>query len=592
MQHLLNLFAAIALLVWGTHIVRSGILRVFGAELREALGSHADNHLAMAGVGVGVTALLQSSTATGLMVSSFVGQGIMSLSAALAALRGADVGTALMVMVFSFDLSWLSPLLLLTGIVLYLSREGTSAGRIGSVLIGLGIITLALRLIGEATAPLVQAPETGMLLRAVTGDTALELFIGALLAVLAYSSLAAVLLIAALAASSVLPITAALGLVLGANLGTAILAILNTLKSPLAARRVQVGNFIFKAAGCVIVAILLQPIEGLLGRWGWLNHAAMAVVFFHLVFNGLNAVAFLPLTGRMAQWLNRWMPQPQNPLEDTGPRHLDTSALGTPSLAISCAAREALHQADVVETMLVGVVPVIQNNDLKLSGQLRKLDDQVDTLYSAIKYYMTQISRASLDEREGRRWADILSFTINMEQIGDIIERVLIDVENKKIRPGRAFSEAGMKEILDLHEHLLENLRLSMSVFLNGNIRDAERLLQQKTLFRELEHTYANTHFERLHGKLTGSMETSSLHIDLINELKRVNSHICSVAYPILEAAGVLAPNRLIGSAAGIQANDAHLPEAGGDTAPTNAPKRGTASGSSKRNRRDGLQNA
>lgn len=195
--------------------------------------------------------------------------------------------------------------------------------------------------------------------------------------------------------------------------------------------------------------------------------------------------------------------------------------------------------------MLIGTLDVIRHNDLRLAQELRQLDDTVDELYSAIKYYMTRISREALGEEESRRWTDIISFTINMEQIGDIIERVIIDIEDKKIKPQRNFSEAGMAEIVELHGRLVANLRLSMSVFLNGNVRDAQRLLEEKARFRDLERAYATTHLDRLSDRTTLSMETSSLHIDLISDLKRINSHICSIAYPILESAGALAPSRL-----------------------------------------------
>jgi phosphate:Na+ symporter len=272
---------------------------------------------------------------------------------------------------------------------------------------------------------------------------------------------------------------------------------------------------------------------------------ATTVVLFHLAFNVMVAAVFIGLTQVVARWVSLWLPKPEKTLVAGRPHHLDPSALATPSLAISCAAREALHQADVVETMLVGMLSVIKNNDLRLAGELRKLDDHVDELYSAIKYYLTKISREALGEEESRRWTDIISFTINMEQIGDIIERILIDVEDKKIKKGRSFSDAGMAEICELHARLIDNLRLGMSVFLNGSVRDAQKLLQEKARFRDLERAYATTHLDRLSGNTMQSIETSSLHIDLISDLKRINSHICSIAYPILDSAGALAPNRL-----------------------------------------------
>ena len=543
MKHLLNLLAAIALLVWGTHLVRTGILRVFGANLRHVLAVSISNRLAAAVSGIGVTALVQSSTATSLIVSSFVGQGLVTLPLALAVMLGADIGTSLMAVVFSFDLSWLSPLFIFVGVVLFISRQDTNIGRFGRVLIGLGLMLLALRLVTASTEVLTQAPAVKALLGSLSSDLLLEITAGAFLAVVSYSSLAIVLLTATLAASAVIPIDVALGLVLGANLGSGLLAVLTTLRSAVEVRQVPLGNLFFKLLGIAVAA----PFIGL-----WLRHvrpylgeAATVVVLFHLTFNMVVGAMFIGWTQVIARWVEKLLPKPDKNKAGGRPHHLDPSALATPSLAISCAAREALHQADVVETMLLGVLAVIQKNDLKLAEDLRKMDDAVDELYSSIKYYLTKISREALAEEESRRWTDIISFTINMEQIGDIIERVLIDIEDKKIKPGRNFSEAGMAEIVELHERLVANLRLGMSVFLNGTVRDAQKLLEEKARFRDLERAYATTHLGRLSANTVQSLETSSLHIDLISELKRINSHICSIAYPILDSAGALAPNRL-----------------------------------------------
>ena len=471
MIHLLNLLAAIALLVWGTHIVRTGVLRVFGENLRGVLARSFSNRFHALLAGLGVTSIVQSSTATCLIVASFVGKGLVTSAAALAVMLGADVGTSLMAVAFSFDLSWLSPLLIFVGVVMYISQQNSGAGRIGRVLIGLGLITLALQLIVAATRPLTESPAVRALLAALPNDVLLDILVGAVLTVLSYSSLAIVLLTATLAASGILPAGVALGLVL--------------------------------------------------------------------------ALLFIGLTGVLGGWLDRWLPAGVQGAAGTRLHHLDPVALGTPSLAINCAAREALHQADVVETMLRGILPVLRNNDLQLAQALRLLDDTVDSLYSSIKFYLTQISREALSERESRRWTDIVSFTINMEQIGDIIERVLQDIEDKKVRKNRSFSDAGMAEVVDLHQRLQANLRLGMSVFLEGRVRDAQKLLEEKARFRDLEHEYAAKHIARLRDNTAQSIETSSLHLDLLSELKRINSHICSIAYPILESAGALSSTRI-----------------------------------------------
>ena len=256
-----------------------------------------------------------------------------------------------------------------------------------------------------------------------------------MLAVIAYSSLAIVLLTATLAASGAIPLDVALGLTLGANLGSGLLGVLATpspRRSAAGAHRQPGVQDRRRDPGRALRGLLDPHAQALPAG------AGDGVVLYHLVFNVLIALIFLAFTQIVARWVEQWLPKPDRSMVAGRPHHLDPSALATPSLAISNAAREALHQADIVETMLLGMLRVIKDNDLRLAEELRRMDDTVDQLYSAIKYYLTKISREALGEEESRRWTDIISFTINMEQIGDIIERVLLDIEDKKIKKAAA----------------------------------------------------------------------------------------------------------------------------------------------------------
>src|SRR5262252_2588299 len=447
MQTLLNLLAGVSLLVWGTHIVRTGILRLYGGSLRRLLRQSANNRIAAFFAGVGVTALIQSSTATALIIAAFAGQGLIATAPALAVMLGADVGTSLVTIVLSFDLSWLAPLLIFIGVVLFLARQAETIGRFGRILIGLGLIIFALQWIGVAARPVVEAAGVRVIFASLTGDLLLDMLVAALMTMLCYSSLAVVLLLAAFASLKVIALPVALGLVLGANLGSGLLGMMSTLHSPPEARRVALGNFLFKVIGC----LLLMPIVGHVEDWiaGLQLDPAREVVLFHFVFNTALALLFIFFTGPIARIAEQILPSRPTSDDPARPRHLDPSALETPALAISCAAREALRIGDTIEQMLNGLLVVLRTNDRVLAERLRKMDDIVDKLYTAVKLYLTQISRESLEPAEGRRWADIVSFTINMEQVGDIIERILNDLEDKKIDKGRNFSEAGMAEICD-----------------------------------------------------------------------------------------------------------------------------------------------
>jgi phosphate:Na+ symporter len=559
MQTLLSILAGVALLVWGTHIVRSGVLRVLGGNLRGVLAQSTANRGHALLAGVGVTALVQSSSATALILSSFVSRKLMALAPALAIMLGADVGTSLVVQVFSVDLSWLAPLAIGAGVILHLSRKATRAGQIGRIAIGVGLIILALQMILQAARPFTQAAGVQVIFGTLSGDPLLDLLIGALFTVFAWSSLAVVLLTAAFAASGLIGLNVALFLVLGANLGSGFVALLATAGSGAAGRRVALGNFLFKLAGCVLTVPLLGLItDGL----AWLDpDPQRLVVNFHTAFNLLLAGSLIAFTGPVARLAERLLPDDPQKAAAAQARNLDPAALETPALALANAAREALRIGDVIERMLGGVLEAVRTNDGKLARELQRMDDVVDELYTSIKLYLTQISREALDERESRRWAEIMSFTINLEHVGDIVEHIVDDLEQKKISQGRSFSEAGMKEIEELHARLMSTLRLALNVFLNGDLKSAQMLIAQKAEFRDLERAYAGTHLDRLAWQTPESIETSSLHLDIINEFKRINSHFCAIAYPILEEAGVLARTRLREDVAnGAARNDNGLP--------------------------------
>jgi phosphate:Na+ symporter len=566
MQALLNLLAGVSLLVWGTHNVRTGVLRIYGGDLRRILRHSVRNRFTALLAGLGVTGLIQSSTATALIVAAFAGQGLISTAPALAVMLGADVGTSFVTVILSFDLSWLAPLLIFVGVTLFLSMQATNAGRFGRILIGFGLIMFALQWISVAAKPVVQSAGVKVIFASMTGDVLLDMLVAALVTMLCYSSLAVVLLVATLASLHVIALPVALGLVLGANLGSGLLGMLSTMQSPPEARRVTLGNFLFKLIGCVIAIPFLTHIDG------WIDalelDKAREVVLFHFGFNIALSLLFIFWTERIARIAERLLPARRAADNPATPRHLDPSALATPTLAIANAAREAMRIGDVIEDMLNGMLTVLKTNDRALASALKQKDDIVDELYTAVKLYLTQISREALDDKEGRRWTDIVSFTINLEQVGDIIERVLIDLEEKKIEKHRNFSDAGMAEICDLHARLVANLRLGMSVFLNADLKSAQELIAQKVLFRDLERAYADSHLTRLAGNTVESIETSSLHLDLISDLKRINSHICSIAYPILEEAGVLARTRLKSPGPDLAPDDDPIPDRTGRNKP------------------------
>jgi phosphate:Na+ symporter len=536
---LLDLMGGVALLLWGLHMVLSGVLRAFGPDLRHILSKALNNRFTAFGAGLGLTALLQSSTATGLMTASLAADGVVSLVPALAIMLGANVGTTLIVQLLSFDISTFAPVLFLIGLVVF-RIGGTNLTRaIGRIGIGLGLILLALHILLDTLAPAEQAPAVRTLLASITNDPVLCIVIAAALTWAAHSSVAVVLLVMSLAYSQFVTPEAALALVLGANLGSAINPLIEAgVRGDPASRRLPVGNLLNRLIGVLIALPFLPPIARELSAFQ--PDAAKMTAEFHLLFNVALAAIFIGLLDPLAALLVRVLPEKKQTQDASVPRYLDDAALENPSLALANAARETLRMGDTVEVMLRDVMTALMNNDRALVSNVSRLDNIVDRLDEAIKLYITRLTRDALDEREGRRAMEIVSFTINLEHVGDIIDKNLCELATKKIKRGYQFSPEGAAELTAFHKRICESLQAAFGVFMTGDVEAARKLLREKTELRKAELDAADRHFERLREGRPESLETTSLHLDVLADLKRIHSHICSVAYPVLEAAGEL----------------------------------------------------
>jgi phosphate:Na+ symporter len=541
---LLDLVGGVALLLWGLHMVHSGIVRAFGSDLRRFLALALRNRALAFCAGLLVTGLLQSSTATGLMTASFVTTGVLGLAPALAVMLGANVGTTLIVQVLSFNVAALAPILFLVGVTAFKRGRQTRTRDLGRVAIGVGLMVLSLHILLDTLAPAEDAPAVRTLLGALTAEPMLCLLMSTALAWAAHSSVAVVLLVMSLAYSNFITPVAALALILGANVGSAINPLIEGSRgdNP-ASRRLPLGNLLNRLIGCALVLPFLQPIAAELARLEP-NPSRMAADF-HTAFNVALAVLFILPLNAMAALLTRWLPDRPQTADPAAPLYLDETALATPSVALACAARETLHIGDIVATMLRQTMTALMTDDRRLVGEISRMDDAVDKLDEAVKLYVTKLTRESLGERDGRRAMEIISFSINLEHVGDIIDKNLMEVAQKKIKRQIVFSKEGAQELEAFHQEVCDNLKLAVSVFMSGDLTMARQLVTEKATLRAAEFAAAENHLARLREGRSESIESSSLHLDILRDLKRIHSHICSVAYPALERAGELQPSRL-----------------------------------------------
>ena len=520
-------------------MVRIGISEGWGSEIRGALGASLNNRFNAFLSGLGITMLLQSSSATALLTSSFSGQGILTTATALTILLGADVGTTLVAQILTFDFSALSPMLVAIGVALFTYSPGGRTRDVGRLLLGLGMMLLALKLIVAASLPMRESVIIQQIFVALGEDLVLAVIFGAIIAWASHSSLATVLLIITLASTNVLDTTVAFTFVLGANIGGAIPPFIATLGANRAARQPPLGNLLFRICGVVVILPFIGVIANQLAPLEVDN--ARQIANFHMFFNIALAIIFFPLIGRMVALTEKMIAEDDTTSEQMVARDLDRGAFETPLVALLNAEREVLRMGEVVERMLRNTFIALKKNDTELAWQTREMDDTVNEFYDGIKRYLTSLARETLGEKESRRCNEILSFATNLEHIGDIISVDLIhNIVQKKLSTRSKMSLQDREDIDNLYEPVLSAFQLSLSVFTSNDVSMARTLLARKYKFVKREKKAVLNHLEKIRVDADYDSGLSAMQLDVLRDLKRINSHLASVAYPILEAAGQL----------------------------------------------------
>lgn len=539
---LLDLGGAVALLLWGVHMVQSGVQRAFGGALRRVLARASRRRLGALLTGLAVTAALQSSTATGLMVASFAASGLVALVPALAAMLGANIGTTLIVQALSFDVTRFAAPLLLTGLVMF--RVGAARARdLGRAALGLGLMLLALARLIAVVAPYEKAPALRVLLDGVAADPLVSVLFGAIFAWAAHSSVAVVLLVASLVGHGSLAAQAGFALILGANVGTALNPLFEGASSgAVAGRRVAFGNLATRLAGVLIALPLLPWVARALP--GLAPDASRAAAHFHTVFNIAVAALALPLLGPLARALERFVPDRAGADDPGRPLYLDPAALDAPAVALGHAKREALRMADVLGEMFAAAAGALDAADRDALARTRRLDDALDALNHAIRRYLGALDRDALTDEEHRSLEAILTFAFNLESAGDVLDRNVAAGLAKGIKREAGFAAAARAPVEEALAAVRRNLHLAASVFATGDGNAARRLADEKAAFRRRESETRRAAIERLRVNEAASDPAT---LDLLRDVKRCNAHlVAGAAYPILEASGALAPSRLL----------------------------------------------
>lgn len=540
---LLHVAGAVALLLWAVHMVHTGIERGWQPEITGLLRA-SDGPLRSVAIGTGLAVVLQSATAAGMLAAAFAAKGMFALSTGLAIVLGADFGSALVVLLLSLDLSVVPPILLVAGAALFFKGKSRKVRQSGRALVGLGLIFTALTLLSQATAPLRESELLPMAMAYLGRDAVTALLAGAAVAWLFHSSVATILLLVVLAGHGLVPIEAAAPLLLGANIGGALIPFVLTRAGAPEARRLTAGNLLLRGGAALFAVLLLQLVGARLLPGG---SVAQQIVGLHLIFNAGLVIVGVPLVGVVAPLMARWIRPPvADPAAAIGvpPSCLDEDAVGDPGMALASTTRELLRMAEIVGRMFEPVMEIYKAGDADKIRQARLMEAAIDQAQSDIKLYLARVSFGG-DSSSARRGQDLAAIAVNLEYVGDAITKTLLRLAEVRREQHLAFSPTGWRELAELHQQVVENMRLARNVLVSRDLAQARKLVVEKTRMREAVAESQRQHMQRLKDGTEASLATSNLHLETLRAMKTINSLMASIGYLVLEEAGEVLDHRL-----------------------------------------------
>jgi phosphate:Na+ symporter len=531
---LIALFGGMALLLYGMQLVAEGLQLAAGGRMRHILGSITSNPVKGLLAGAFITAVIQSSSATTVMLVGFASSGLMTLAQSIGVILGADIGTTVTVQLIALQIFDYALLLVGVGFLLIFVSKRKIFKYVGQAILGFGFIFFAMKVMSDAMVPLRHSPLTNMLLVSLGDQPLLGVIVAATFSALVHSSAATIGLAITLSLQDLMPLSAAIPVIFGANIGTCATALASSIGGRAEARRVAIAHTFFKVVGVLLFLPFIHLFTQLVELTA--HDLPRQIANAHTLFNVGVTVLFLPFAALLARLIAALVPDDRGGEGIFRAKYLDEHMLDTPALALGQATREALRMADVVSEMLTKTIDTFAGEDPELIEIIAEKDNEVDVLDRDIKQYVTKLSQQSLTDDQRKREIEILSFVNNMENIGDIVDRNLMEMAKKRLNKGAHFSEPGMQEIALLHKKVLQNLELAIAAFASTDAALAQQVLERKLEISQTERRFRQAHIQRLHDGYRESIDTSEIHLDVLTNLKRINSHITAIAYPVIES--------------------------------------------------------
>jgi phosphate:Na+ symporter len=527
-----NIFGGVMLLLFGVKLAGEGLKDWAGERIKSGLETMTKNRFSALLTGIVITFFLQSSSAATVTLVSLIDSGLMSFTQSLAVILGSGVGTTITVQLISFDIQKYSILICGLGLFFMFISKDHRKKSAGQGVLGFGLILLAIMLMSQSMAGVKESELLMENIKAISEHPFLAILIATLITAVIQSSAATIGIAITLCMNGMMDIHAAIPIILGANIGTCATAMISGANSSIEAKRAAIANVAFKIIGVMIFLPFISIFADLMEMSS--TDSARQVANAHTVFNLTTAVLFLPFVSVFGKVIKSWFPDTVNDVDEFKAKHLHPYMLKSASLAIAQATRETMRMAEIVQDMMRISLIAIRECETEVIGRVEDMDDKADYLDSAIRRYLTQMSNANMTPVEAEKQMHLLGVISNLETIGDVIDTNLMEQCRKKGKLCVQFSKEGIKDIEALHIKVMENMEMAISAFTSGDRALAEKVYRNKPRIKEVERGFYRRHIERLESGLAESLETSSIHLDILTNLLRINSHVTNIVIPMV----------------------------------------------------------
>ncbi len=531
---IISFIGGLVLLLYGITLSGRGLEEAVGIRLRGLLAKVTQNRFMGAAFGALLTAVIQSSSATTVLLVRLTNAGILSLVQAIPILLGADIGTTFTVQLIALDIHALAPLIMAIGFLIHSGAKRKTQKSIGAAILGFGFIFFGLHIIAVSIRELPASPELSAWVIFISQWPILLFLSAAGMTALFHSSAATLGIALVLGAEGLINLEGAIPIILGANVGTCAPAVLASFKGAIEAKRVATAHTLSKLIGVLILAPLITPFAVYIASTG--QTLPRQIANAHTLFNFFLLFLFLPVLTPFSRLVTRLMAAPVSSDDPRQPRYLDPKLLDSPPFALEAAMRESLRMAAVVQGMLKDVQNVfVQKNALSIIDTIRHREEAVDRLNREIKHYLINLSAKGLSEKDSAREMTLLNFISHLENIGDIIHSNLLELGEKMLDQGVRFSDAGLSEIHLFHQTVCEDFDAVISAFESDEKEKAQRVIDQREQFHRQGQALRAAHIKRLHQGIPYAIESSAIHLDLITHFSRIKSHSTAIAHTVVE---------------------------------------------------------